>query len=138
MATKIFVNLPVKDLNKSIEFFGKLGFTFNPQFTDEDATCMIIGENIFAMLLVEKRFKDFTKKQIADAKATTEVLLALDAASRQEVDDMVKKAVAAGGTIYNDSQDHGWMYGHSFADLDGHQWEILYMDEEMLKQQMAQ
>lgn len=138
MATKIFVNLPVKDLNKSIEFFGKLGFTFNPQFTDEDATCMIIGENIFAMLLVEKRFKDFTKKQIADAKATTEVLLALDAASRQEVDEMVKKAVAAGGTIYNDSQDHGWMYGHSFADLDGHQWEILYMDEEMLKQQMAQ
>ena len=138
MATKIFVNLPVKDLNKSMEFFGKLGFTFNPQFTDEDATCMIIGENIFAMLLVEKRFKDFTKKQIADAKSTTEVLLALDANSRQEVDDMVKKAVAAGGSVYSDSQDHGWMYGHSFADLDGHQWEILYMDEEMLKQQMAQ
>jgi uncharacterized protein len=138
MATKIFVNLPVKDLDKSVDFFTKLGFTFNAQFTDENATCMIIAENIFAMLLVEKRFKDFTKKEIADAQKTTEVLIALDAQSREEVDRMVKNAVAAGGSIYTESQDHGWMYGHSFADLDGHQWEILYMDEEMLKQQMAQ
>ena len=129
MATKIFVNLPVKDLNKSIVFFTKLGFTFNPQFTDDKATCMIIGENIFAMLLVEERFKDFTKKPISDAKKSTEVLLALDAESRKKVDEMVKNAVAAGGSLYTEPQDHGWMYTHSFADLDGHQWELLYMDE---------
>jgi predicted lactoylglutathione lyase len=129
MATKIFVNLPVKDLNKSIAFFTKLGFTFNPQFTDDKATCMIIGDNIFAMLLVEERFKEFTKKPISDAKKSTEVLLALDAESRKKVDEMVKNAVAAGGSMYTEPQDHGWMYTHSFADLDGHQWEFLYMDE---------
>ena len=89
MATKIFVNLPVKDLNKSIEFFTRLGFTFNPQFTSEEATCMIIGENIFAMLLIEKRFKDFTKKEIADATKTTEVLIAIDAESREKVMELV-------------------------------------------------
>ncbi len=135
MATKIFVNLPVKNLNRSIEFFTKLGYTFNPQFTDENATCMIIGENIFAMLLVEERFKDFTKKPIADAKKSTEVLIALDAESREKVDEMVQKAVDAGGSIYIDAQDHGWMYAHSFADLDGHQWEILWMDESAVPQQ---
>ncbi len=135
MATKIFVNLPVKNLNRSIEFFTKLGYTFNPQFTDENATCMIIGENIFAMLLVEERFKDFTKKPIADAKKSTEVLIELDAESREKVDEMVQKAVDAGGSIYIDAQDHGWMYAHSFADLDGHQWEILWMDESAVPQQ---
>lgn len=135
MATKIFVNLPVKDLTRSIEFFTKLGFTFNPQFTDDKATCMIISENIFAMLLVEERFKDFTKKQICDAKENTEVLIALDADSREKVDEMVQKAVEAGGSIYKDPQDHGWMYGHSFADPDGHQWEILYMDESAISQE---
>ncbi len=129
MATKIFINLPVKDLQRSIAFFAKLGFTFNPQFTDETATCMIIGENIFAMFLVEKRFSDFTKKKIANAHDTTEVLIAMDAPSRKDVDEMVEKAIAAGGKIYRESQDHGWMYEHSFADLDGHQWEIAYMDE---------
>ncbi len=129
MASKIFVNLPVKDLKRSVEFFTRLGFTFNPQFTDEQAAAMIIGENIFAMLLVEKRFKDFTKKEISNAHETTEVLIAIDAESRAAVDEMVKKAVEAGGTVYADPQDHGWMYGHSFADIDGHQWEILYMDE---------
>ena len=134
MATKIFVNLPVKDLNKSIEFFTKLGFSFNPQFTDEQATCMIIGENIFAMLMVEERFKDFTKKEICDAKKSTEVLIALDAESREKVDEIIKKAVAAGGSTYAEPQDHGWMYIHSFADLDGHQWEIAYMDESALNQ----
>ena len=128
MATKIFVNLPVKDLGRSVDFFSKLGFGFNPQFTDESATCMIISESIFVMLLVEKRFKDFTKKEIADAQKTTEVLIALDAESREAVDSMVKNAVAAGGLIYRDPDDYGWMYGHSFADLDGHQWEIAYMD----------
>ena len=129
MSAKIFINLPVKDLNNSVEFFTKLGFTFNPQFTNEEATCMIIGENIFAMLLIEKRFKDFTKKDIADATKTTEVLIAIDAESREKVIEMVANAKAAGGSIYMDPADHGWMYQHSFADLDGHQWEVLFIDE---------
>jgi uncharacterized protein len=129
MATKIFVNLPVKDLPKSKEFFGKLGFSFNPQFTDDKAACLVISDNIFAMLLTEPFFKTFTKKDIADARKSTEAIIALDAQSRQQVDEMVKKAVEAGGSIYRDAEDHGWMYGKSFADLDGHQWEILFMDE---------
>ncbi|HEX2786659.1 MAG TPA: VOC family protein [Ignavibacteria bacterium] len=128
MAKQIFVNLPVKDLKKSIEFYSKLGFTFNPQFTDENATSMIVGDNIFVMLLVEKFFKTFTKKEIADSTKTTEVIICIDAESKEEVDDLVKKAWDAGGSIYADPQDHGWMYQHSFADLDGHQWEIAYMD----------
>ena len=128
------MNLPVKDLKKSIDFFTQLGFTFNQQFTDDKATCMIIGDNIFAMLMVEERFKDFTTKQICDAKKNTEVLLALDAKTRAEVDELVKKAVAAGGSIYAEPADHGWMYQHSFADPDGHQWELLYMDESKLPQ----
>lgn len=127
--TKIFVNLPVKNLKKSIVFFTKLGFTFNPQFTNEESTCMIISEHIFAMLIVEKRFKTFTKKKISDAKKTTEVLLALQIGSRKQVDEMVKKAVAAGGSIYRKPDDYGWMYAHSFADLDGHQWEAFYINE---------
>ncbi len=132
MASKIFVNLAVKDLQKSIDFFSKLGFSFNPQFTDEHATCMIISENIFAMLLTENRFKDFTKKDICEAHKNTEVLLAIDAESKEKVDEMIKNAVDAGGLIYMEPQDHGWMYGHSFADLDGHQWEIFYMDEKAI------
>ena len=129
MSKQIFINLPVKDLKRSITFFKKLGFKFNPQFTDDKAACMIIGENIYSMLLLEKFFKSFTKKKVADAKKTTEVLIAIDVKSRKDVDRMIKKAVAAGGSLYNNPQDHGWMYGHSFADLDGHQWEVLYMDE---------
>lgn len=129
MSKQIFVNLPVKNLNKSKEFFTKLGFTFNEQFTDDKAACLIIGENIFSMLLQEKFFKTFTNKEIADANKTTEVLIAIDAESKERVDELVKKAIEAGGSIYAKSQDHGWMYQHSFADLDGHQWEILFMDE---------
>lgn len=129
MATKIFVNLPVKDLQKSIAFFTHLGFSFNPQFTDETATCMIIGENIFAMLMVDTRFQEFTKKAVADAHKTTQVILAIDAESREAVDDLVRKAVEAGGLLYAEVIDYGWMYYHSFADLDGHQWEVVYMDE---------
>jgi hypothetical protein len=129
MPSRIFVNLPVKDLQKSVEFFTKLGFTFNTQFTDDKATCMIIGDNIYAMLLVEERFQDFTRKPISDAKKSTEVLIALDAENREEVDELVKKAVDAGGSLYAEPQDYGWMYSHSFEDLDGHQWELLYMDE---------
>ena len=129
MPSRIFVNLPVKDLQKSVEFFTKLGFTFNTQFTDDKATCMIIGDNIYAMLLVEERFRDFTRKPISDAKKSTEVLIALDAENREEVDELVKKAVDAGGSLYAEPLDYGWMYSHSFEDLDGHQWELLYMDE---------
>ncbi len=129
MASKIFVNLPVKNLDESVKFFSKLGFNFNPQFTNENATCMIVSDSIFVMLLVEKRFRDFTSKEIADAKKTTEVLIALDAENRSEVDKMIEKAVGAGGKIYREPEDYGWMYGHSFEDLDGHQWEIVFMDE---------
>ncbi len=128
MATRIFINLPVKDLDKSMNFFTELGYSFNPQFTDEKAACMVISENIFAMLLKEEYFQTFTKKSISDAKTSTEVLIALDAASREEVQDTVAKAKRLGGDIYAEAQDHGWMYQHSFADLDGHQWEIVYMD----------
>lgn len=135
MVTQIFVNLPVADLNKSMEFFKKLGFTFNPQFTDETAACMVMGENIFAMLLTKQKFKDFTNKEIADATKTTEVLLAFDCPSREKVDEMVKKAVGAGGSIYKDPMDYGWMYQHSFADLDGHQWELVYMNKSAIPQQ---
>jgi len=110
MPTEIFVNLPVKDLKKSIAFFTMLGFTFNAQFTDETATCMIVGENIFVMLLTEAKFKAFTPKPICDATKSTEVLVALSSESRANVDEMVRKAVAAGGSTYNKPQDHGIMY----------------------------
>ncbi len=136
MATKVFINLPVKDLDKSMAFFKGLGFTFNPQFTDEKAACMVISDSIFAMLLTEPFFQTFTRKKISDAKTATEVLIALDAASRDEVQDTVAKAVKLGGTLYAEPQDHGWMYQHSFADLDGHQWEIIYMDESQIPEQM--
>lgn len=137
MASKIFVNLPVKDLDKSKAFFEKLGFSFNPQFTNEQGACMVISDSIFAMLLTEPFFQGFTpNKTICDATKSTEVLIALDAASRKEVDDLVKKAVDAGGSIYTTPQDHGWMYSHSFADLDGHQWELVFMDLSAVPPQM--
>lgn len=135
MIKQIFVNLPVKDLNKSMEFFKQLGFTFNMQFTDDKAACLIIGETIFAMLLTEPMFATFTKKPISDAKKATEVLIALDIETKQAVDSMVKKAVAAGGKTYMEPQDHVWMYQHGFEDLDGHQWEIFYSDMSKLPQQ---
>ena len=135
MATKIFVNLPVKDLQRSIAFFTQLGYRFNPQFTDKTGTCMIISEEIYAMLLLEARFRDFTPKPIADATKTTEVILALSVDSREAVDELVAKAVAAGGTTPNPVQDHGWMYGHGFQDLDGHLWEVFWSDEKALAEQ---
>lgn len=128
MATQIFVNLPVKDLPKSKEFFTKLGFNFNPQFTDENAACLILGENIYTMLLTEPFFRKFTKKELVDAKEKTEAIISIDAGCREDVDALIQKALTAGGTTYMDPMDFGWMYGHSFADLDGHQWEVLYMD----------
>lgn len=129
MPKQIFVNLPVKNLNKSKGFFSRLGFTFNPKFTNKDAACMIIGENMFAMLLVEKFFKTFIKKEISDAKKSTEVLIALAVDSRGKVDEMIKNAIRAGGKESRDKQDNGWMYGRAFEDLDGHIWEVFYMDE---------
>jgi uncharacterized protein len=125
---KIFVNLPVRDLKRAIEFFTKLGFTFNPQFTDENATCMIVSDDAYVMLLVRDRFKDFTKKQICDTATHTEGLFALTCESRAEVDTLVKTAIAAGGTHAQDPMDHGFMYGWSFYDLDGHHWEVFWMD----------
>ena len=128
MATKIFLNLPVKDLDKSVAFYTRLGFTFNPQFTDETATCMIVGENIFVMLLTESKFLQFTKKQIADTSEFTEVLISIDAESNQAVDELVEKAIQAGGRQPVETKDYGFMYQRSFEDLDGHQWEVLFMD----------
>ncbi len=134
MATKIFLNLPVKNLKNSIEFFTKLDFKFNPQFTDETATCMIVAEDIFVMLLTEAKFKTFTPKEICDATKSTEVLVCLSFESREKVDDMVRKAIAAGATTYNEPQDHGFMYGHGFQDLDGHIWELIYMEPSAINQ----
>jgi uncharacterized protein len=134
VSTKIFVNLPVKSLSKSVEFFTKLGFKFDPQFTDETATCMIVAEDIFVMLLTEEKFKLFTPKKICDATQNTEVLVCLSCESRAKVDEMVNCAVAAGGTTCNEPQDHGFMYGHGFQDLDGHIWELMYMDSGAMSQ----
>jgi uncharacterized protein len=128
-ADKVFINLPVKDLDQSISFFTEIGFEFNPQFTDENATCMVINENAFVMLLVEDFFKTFTKKEISDTTKSTEAILAISADSREQVDEIVNKALAAGGKASNDPVDHGFMYGWSFQDIDGHLWELIYMDE---------
>ena len=127
MATKIFVNLPVKDLPRSMKFFSALGYKHNPQFTDETAACIVISEDIYVMLLTHPKFKDFTPKEIADARTTTEVLTCLTCDSREQVDDLVRKAVAAGGSTYAASKDYGFMYQHSFQDPDGHLWELIYM-----------
>ena len=128
MARKIFVNLPIKDMKRSQAFFSALGFSFNPQFTNEQGACMVITEDIYAMLLVEPFFQTFTEKPIADAKKSTEVLVCLTCESRAEVDELVKKALAAGGKAPNAPQDHGFMYGHGFEDPDGHIWELTWMD----------
>jgi predicted lactoylglutathione lyase len=128
MHKQIFVNLPVRDLARSRAFFVSLGFGFNPQFSNDDGACMILGENIFAMLLVEPFFQGFTSKPVADARGTTEVLTCLSCESREEVDALVAKALAAGGRAPNPKQDLGFMYGHGFEDLDGHLWELAWMD----------
>jgi uncharacterized protein len=128
MATQIFVNLPVKDLGKSMEFFKKLGFSFNPQFTDETAACMVLGENNYVMLLTNEKFKEFTPKEICDATRSTEVLVALSCENRPRVDELVRTALAAGGSTYNEPRDYGFMYTHGFQDLDGHIWELFHMD----------
>lgn len=128
MPQMIFVNLPVKDLDRSVKFFTRLGFRFNPQFTDENATCMIVSDTIYVMLLREEYFRTFTPKEVCDSTRHTEVLVALSSESREAVDEMVRKAVAAGGSTYADPQDHGFMYQHGFQDPDGHIWELVWMD----------
>jgi len=135
MASKIFVNLPVKDLNKSIAFFKALGYSFNPQFTDETATCMVISEDIYSMLLTHPKFQEFIPGKIADATQATEVAVCLSVDSKEEVDAMVAKAVAAGGTVFRKPTDYGFMYYHSFQDLDGHLWEYIWMDPSTIKKE---
>ena len=128
MKRQIFVNLSVRNLDASMAFFRGLGFDFNPQFTGAHGACMVISDTIHAMLLTPEFFQTFTPHPIADATKTTEVLLCLSCASRQEVDDMIRKAVAGGGRTFREPQIHGEaMYGHSFQDLDGHIWELMYM-----------
>ena len=134
MARKIFVNLPVQSLERSMAFFTALGFSFNPHFTDETATCMIVADDIFVMLLTHDKFQQFTPKQLCDTKVATEVLVCLSAESRGEVDDLVAKAVQAGGSIYKEPMDFGFMYGHSFQDPDGHQWELMFMEPSAVPQ----
>ena len=128
MARKIFVNLPVQDLKISMNFFSSLGFNFNQQFSDDTAACMIITEDIYAMLLTHAKFKEFMPNSICDATKSTEVLVCLSCDSRAAVDEMVRKAIAGGGKTYNQPQDHGFMYGHGFQDPDGHIWELIYME----------
>jgi uncharacterized protein len=135
MNRKIFVNLPIRDMTRSQAFFRALGLEFNPQFTNDQGACLVISDDIFVMLLVEPYFRSFTKKPVSDAHAATEVLIALTCESRDEVDAWVAKAVAAGATTPNPAQDHGFMYQHGFADLDGHQWEVFWMDMEKAPEQ---
>ncbi|SCK18725.1 hypothetical protein H181DRAFT_01314 [Streptomyces sp. WMMB 714] len=135
MSTKIFVNLPVQDLAKSRDFFTQLGYSFDPQFSDDNAICLVISDDIFAMLLLEPFFKSFTKKEVADARTSTETMIALSAESRAEVDEQADKALAAGGRPAGDPQDYGFMYSRSFYDLDEHHWEVVWMDLEAAAQQ---
>ncbi len=134
MSNQIFVNLPVIDLDRSKEFFTKLGYSFNAQFTDENAACMIVSDSIYVMLLTHDFFQTFTPKEICDATKSTEVLVCLSFESREKVDETIRKAVAAGGTTYREPQDHGFMYQHGFQDLDGHIWEIIFMETDAVSQ----
>jgi predicted lactoylglutathione lyase len=131
----MFVNLPVKDLGQSKAFFEKLGFTFNPQFSDETAACMVISDDHYAMLLTHEKFKQFTKKTIVDATKATEALIALTLESREKVDSITESAIKAGGTEAREAEDHGFMYGRAINDLDGHIWEFVWMDPGAIQQQ---
>lgn len=128
MHTQVYINIATRDMARSQAFWRELGYEFNPQFTNEHGACLVLGENLYAMLLTEPFFSGFTSKAIADAKTCTEVLICLNCSSREEVDSLVAKAVAAGGTAPRAPQDHGFMYGHGFEDLDGHIWELAYMN----------
>ncbi|CAN5208066.1 VOC family protein [soil metagenome] len=138
MATKIFINLAVKDLVKTKEFFSKLGYTYNEQFTNDAGACMVISEDIYVMLLTEPFFKGFITKEIVDSKKATEVLLCLSADSREDVDTLVNKAVEAGGKAAPNKQEHGeYMYGWGYEDIDGHHWEVMWMDMSLVPADLA-
>ncbi|MCX2495097.1 VOC family protein [Pedobacter sp. PF22-3] len=137
MATQIFVNLAVNDLDRSIAFFTKLGYTFNAQFTNEKATCMIISDTIYVMLLTRTFFQTFTEKEIIDAHQAIETSIAISVDTKEAVNEMVDKAVAAGATIPNPATDYGFMYQHSFDDLDGHHWEYMWMDPKGIPEQLG-
>ncbi|MER5913731.1 VOC family protein [Streptomyces sp. NPDC001982] len=124
----IFVNLATDDVEASKKFFTELGYTINPQFSTEDCACVVISDTITAMLLGKQRYADFTKKEIVDSTQSSEVLICLSAESREKVDELVNKAIAAGGTASGEAQDQGFMYGRAFDDLDGHTWEVMWMD----------
>lgn len=134
---KIFVNLAAEDLDRAVDFFSALGFSFDPRFTDDQATCMIVSDEAFVMLLVRDRFKDFTKKEIVDSTRQTEAIVAVSAESREDVDRLADAALAAGGTYANDPMEYGFMYGRSFHDPDGHLWEVFWMDPSALEQDAA-
>jgi len=136
METKIFLNFAVKDLNKAISFFTELGFSFNSKFTNDKGTCLIIGPNINVMLLVEEFYKTFTDKEICNTDTSSEVLISISVETREKVDEMIEKAVKAGGTDYNRANDYGWMYQKTFLDLDGHHWEVFFMDESQIPDNM--
>lgn len=138
MARKLYVNIAVKDLDRAVAFFTRLGFTFDPRFTDEHASAMIVNDDTAFMLLDHGRFADFTKKPIVDSNSATEAILAFSADSRAEVDEIADKALAAGGSVANDPQDHGFMYTRSFHDPDGHLWEVAYMDMAVFEQMAGQ
>jgi len=125
----IFINLPVKDVKKSTNFLTEIGFELNPQFSDENTSSIIINDNIFVLIMNEERFKEFSKKEIVDTTTASEAIFCLSAESREQVDEMVNKALSAGGKTDSEPQDHGFMYEWGFQDLDGHLWEVVYMDE---------
>jgi uncharacterized protein len=137
LMTKMFVNLPVKDVTRTRAFFGALGFSFNPQFSNDSALCMVISEENYAMLLSEDFFKTFTSREICDTAKSVEVLIALSQDSREAVDALLGKALANGASEYSDPKDYGFMYQRAFQDLDGHAWEIFHMDMNALPEAMA-
>jgi predicted lactoylglutathione lyase len=130
---KLFVNIPVADLQRSIDFFEALGFTFNPQFTDATATCMLVGEDAYFMLLTREKFRDFSTRDAGEPSKETSALYAISVESRDDVDDLVRKAITAGGSPAKDPQDHGFMYQSSFFDPDGYHWEVFWMDPETIQ-----
>ena len=135
MTKQFWINLPVKDIPKSKEFFSALGFEFNEQQTNDESACLVMGEKgVIVMLFTESVFRHFCRNAVADGSAT-EVLLSIDAESREEVDEITRHAVAAGGSVYGEPNDQGWMYGSGFTDLDGHRWNVLYMDMSKLPQE---
>ncbi|MDQ8011749.1 MAG: glyoxalase/bleomycin resistance/extradiol dioxygenase family protein [Flavobacterium nitrogenifigens] len=136
MKTKIFLNLAVKDLNRAVSFYNGLGFSTNPKFTNEKGACLVIDENIFVMILAEEFYQTFTKKQICDSTTTSEAIIAISVDTREQVDEMMEKAIKSGGTDYNQTNDYGWMYQRTFLDVDGHHWEVFFMDESQIPENM--